>query len=142
METIQIPCPKCGSELKLRDRNLLGRKGKCPKCAHTFVLEEPAEVQLELAENPAQLADTAQWVPEGVPKVKTPRAPAARPQAPQLAAPSAIPDLQSFVESDTGAAGRMKAMQKKNANRRLMGMAIGAVAVLVVGGIGIYAAIF
>ena len=50
MDTIQIPCPKCGSELKLRDRSLLGRKGKCPRCSHAFVLEEPEVVQLELAE--------------------------------------------------------------------------------------------
>ncbi|HET6426192.1 MAG TPA: hypothetical protein VFG20_21050, partial [Planctomycetaceae bacterium] len=51
MTPIIIPCPQCGRELKIRDRNLLGRKGKCPKCGHAFVMEEPAAVELELAEN-------------------------------------------------------------------------------------------
>ncbi len=57
---LQIPCPKCGSVLKLRDRSLLGRTGKCPKCSHRFLLAEPEpaarqdEVELELAESPAE----------------------------------------------------------------------------------------
>ena len=41
MAGLQIPCPKCGKSLKLPDRSLLGRKGKCPKCRHAFVLLEP-----------------------------------------------------------------------------------------------------
>ena len=107
MDTIQIPCPKCGAELKLRDRSLLGRKGKCPKCSHAFVLKEPEEVQLELAEPEPPVLDTAalasmegQWLgqidePEspfpsiaprwkpgaGVPSVAAPRQHASRPQA-------------------------------------------------------------
>lgn len=47
---VQIPCPQCGAVLKLRDRSMLGRSGKCPKCGHHFVLIEPDEVALELAE--------------------------------------------------------------------------------------------
>lgn len=42
MASLQIPCPKCGKTLKLPDRSLLGRKGKCPKCSHAFVLSEAA----------------------------------------------------------------------------------------------------
>ncbi|HVW02412.1 MAG TPA: hypothetical protein VHB77_18805, partial [Planctomycetaceae bacterium] len=56
MISIQIPCPECGSELRLRDRSMLGRMGKCPKCGHRFILEEPDEVELELAEKPAPAA--------------------------------------------------------------------------------------
>lgn len=41
MAGLQIPCPKCGKSLKLPDRSLLGRKGKCPKCRHAFVMTEP-----------------------------------------------------------------------------------------------------
>lgn len=41
MSELKIPCPRCGKGLKLPDRSLLGRKGKCPKCKHTFVLAEP-----------------------------------------------------------------------------------------------------
>ena len=41
MAGLQIPCPKCGKSLKLPDRSLLGKKGKCPKCRHAFVMTEP-----------------------------------------------------------------------------------------------------
>ena len=41
MAGLQVSCPKCGKSLKLPDRSLLGRKGKCPKCRHAFVLTEP-----------------------------------------------------------------------------------------------------
>lgn len=40
--SIRIQCPQCGRELKLPDRSLLGRKGKCPKCGHAFILTEPS----------------------------------------------------------------------------------------------------
>ncbi|MCX7419270.1 MAG: hypothetical protein NT013_07005 [Planctomycetia bacterium] len=40
MAALQVPCPKCGKSLKLPDRSYLGRKGKCPKCKHAFVLTE------------------------------------------------------------------------------------------------------
>lgn len=44
MAGLQISCPKCAKTLKLPDRSLLGRKGKCPKCKHMFVMaESPAE---------------------------------------------------------------------------------------------------
>jgi hypothetical protein len=107
MDTIQIPCPKCGTELKLRDRSLLGRKGKCPKCSHAFVLAEPEEVQLELAEPEPSVPDSAdlasmegkwinhnfvpktaipgtsaRWIPDAdAPAVAVSRAPASKPQA-------------------------------------------------------------
>lgn len=38
--TISVQCPTCGRELKLADRSLLGRKGKCPKCGNLFLLQE------------------------------------------------------------------------------------------------------
>ncbi|HAA60879.1 MAG TPA: hypothetical protein DCE39_08110 [Planctomycetaceae bacterium] len=66
MASMQIPCPECGSILKLPDRSLLGRKGRCPSCRHTFVLAEPEEVELELAESPAEetprQGTSARWV--------------------------------------------------------------------------------
>ena len=55
---------------------MLGRKGKCPKCGHRFVLLEPDEVELELAEPPATPLKTgpavmtgtsAMWVPDATP---------------------------------------------------------------------------
>src|SRR5205809_2136932 len=90
MAALQIPCPKCGKTLKLPDRSLLGRKGKCAKCGHTFILEEPDEVQLELAEPVAKqppAGTSARWIPDQ----NTP-APAAYPgQMPMPQYPGAIP---------------------------------------------------
>lgn len=65
---LQIPCPKCGRVLKLPDRSLLGRKGKCTKCAHVFILEEPPTVLLEEASQPAE------------PKITTAASPMTSPQ--------------------------------------------------------------
>lgn len=41
MAGFQISCPKCGKSLKLPDRSLLGRKGRCSKCRHAFVMTAP-----------------------------------------------------------------------------------------------------
>ena len=69
MPSTQIPCPECASVLKLPDRSLLGKTGRCPSCRHTFVLVEPEdEVQLELADasvaDPPQQGTSARWVPD------------------------------------------------------------------------------
>ncbi len=65
MSGILIPCPKCGSGLRLKDRTNLGKLGRCPKCGNRFVLEEPDEVQLELADASAPSTGTAaKWVPD------------------------------------------------------------------------------
>jgi len=56
MAAISIPCPKCQSKLKLKDRSLLGKTGKCPKCQHRFVLQEPAQEPVE-GINPT-------WIPD------------------------------------------------------------------------------
>lgn len=69
MSSTQIPCPECASVLKLPDRSLIGKTGRCPSCRHTFVLVEPAdEVQLELADGPVdgppQQGTSARWVPD------------------------------------------------------------------------------
>lgn len=53
MSGLKIPCPQCGKVLKLPDRSLLGRKGKCPKCSHTFVLAEPDSGETASSEVPA-----------------------------------------------------------------------------------------
>ncbi len=74
MSTVTISCPKCSADLKLPDRKLLGRKGKCPRCQHRFILTEPDEVELTLleAEAPAPPAEpmvgtSAKWVPDSPP---------------------------------------------------------------------------
>ena len=57
---LRVPCPKCGSVLKLPGRRYLGKVGKCPACAHKFKLTEPEPeaVELEL-ESPAPPEPTA-----------------------------------------------------------------------------------
>ena len=75
--SVTINCPKCSAGLKLPDRSLLGRKGKCPSCKHRFILQEPDEVQLELAEPaapappppPAEplVGTSAKWIPDESP---------------------------------------------------------------------------
>lgn len=49
MTSPHIPCPQCGAELRLPDRKLLGKTGKCPKCGHRFVLRDPAEGETAIA---------------------------------------------------------------------------------------------
>lgn len=73
--SVTINCPKCSAGLKLPDRSVLGRKGKCPQCRHRFILEEPDEVQLELAEPEAptgvtpdpMVGTSAKWIPDEPP---------------------------------------------------------------------------
>ncbi len=140
MSNIVIPCPKCGKGLRIRDRKLLGRKGRCPQCKHAFVLEEPEEVELELADAatassqavPA-IGTSAQWVPD------TPAAPtSAQVAQPQQVATTAIPselaDLEAATAGDTGGTARLKELKRKNAKRRNVSIIAGAItAVAVVG---------
>lgn len=130
MATVNIPCPRCGKELKLRDRSLLGKKGRCPSCQHTFMLEEPDEVQLELAQAaPAaapvsagpKVGTAARWVPDGAP------APAA------VSRPA--PASPFGVGIEDGPIDGTAALARKRAKRRNLGTVIGVAAgVVVVGG--------
>ena len=130
---IRIPCPQCGAELKLKDPKLLGRNGKCPKCAHRFVLQEPEdEVELELAtDDPAEtpaVGTAAQWVPDG--------APAAAPGAPTFPGSS---DNTETAAASPRSAKAAKALKKKRKRKNLLiQIAVGAVSALVIGG-GVFA---
>jgi hypothetical protein len=53
MPAIEIACPQCGRKLKLPDRSMLGRKGRCSKCRHGFIMQAPAERAVQFAEAPA-----------------------------------------------------------------------------------------
>lgn len=52
MPATSLPCPACGSALKIPDESILGRKVKCPKCSHVFRLEISASAP------PAEAPDT------------------------------------------------------------------------------------
>ncbi len=104
MSAISIPCPACGQGLKIRDRSLLGRRAKCPKCSHSFVLEEPAEVELHLAGSP----NPAGWAPQQPP---VPQATATAPAAPFAPMPG-IP-VPGVPVATTPAASRLHARKAR-----------------------------
>lgn len=136
--SITIHCPKCNAGLKLPDRTLLGRTGRCAKCRHRFVLEEPDEVQLELAEVPPpppepMVGTSPRWVPDaGSPQNAPPpeypvlpsvNAPGAQTNTAAMAAPSleiapagpAFPQLNAeSPESEEGTVtDRIRGRRKK-----------------------------
>ncbi|MBI1312091.1 hypothetical protein GC176_12425 [bacterium] len=165
MSLLVVHCPKCNKGLKLRDESKLGKKGKCPKCAHVFVMQrsEPAaqdedEVEFQLA-TPAPQPQTTQpvagvaahWVPDNAP-VGTPQQPAPmpgmqpavfNPNAPQTgfhpdAAPAAVSAPVSIGADLEGGAARLKELKRKSAKRRNFAIVAGLLTSLLVGG-GVYA---
>ncbi|MEI8019341.1 MAG: hypothetical protein WCH39_14145 [Schlesneria sp.] len=139
--SIQIPCPNCGRELKLPDRTLLGRKGKCPKCAHTFILEEPPVVALELA-NPEPAASVTKFPSkENSPPaffeinqpIKSSQATPKENVAPGIGISPVLADLDQVVKPK-GTAERLKEQQRKSARQRNIGLAITALAAALIGG--------
>lgn len=92
--TLSLACPKCNAALKLPGPEFLGKKAKCRKCQHRFILalpkpaeqEDEDEVPLTLAETAPQsppqpsseplVGTSAKWVPD------TPVPPAAAPNQP------------------------------------------------------------
>jgi len=64
----RVVCPHCGKAIKLRDRSLLGKKGKCPGCAKAFLLvEQEADeevIPLALADEEPAVGTGARWVPD------------------------------------------------------------------------------
>jgi hypothetical protein len=144
--SIQIPCPKCGRELKLPDRSLLGRKGKCPKCSHTFVLEEPPVVDLELA-NPDPVAVVPQTIPTPLPllapKPRVARAESPAASGPDLVdhSPAVLPEFAALdqLAKPKGTAARLKELHQKSVKRRNLGLVIGGGILLAVGAIALFA---
>jgi hypothetical protein len=53
MPAIDIACPQCGRKLKLPDSSMLGRKGRCSKCGHGFIMQAPELKTIHFAEAPA-----------------------------------------------------------------------------------------
>lgn len=131
MDELSIPCPKCGRVLKIRDRAWLGRKGKCPKCSHAFVLAEPEEVELELAgSEPTAVGTGARWVPDDPTPAPTP-IPATRPAAPP---PIVTPVIEQPVIAPINAATPSIAAK---ARKKAKGGWFGIVATIVVVGVAV-----
>jgi hypothetical protein len=124
MPAVVIPCPHCQAELKLKDRSLLGKKGKCPKCAQTFVLEEPDEVELELvAPAPEAVANTQE--------VSFPTEAAAL--QPQTFEPPVTGPI-----GETGGVERMKELRRKNKKRRNFQIIVGGIMAVLLAGTFFY----
>ena len=143
--SIQIPCPKCGRELKLPDRSLLGRKGKCPKCAHTFILEEPPVVALELANpepvasvtnSPTVAATTPAFFDLTQPTKSSPASVKETP-TPAVSISTDLADLDRVIKPK-GTAERLKEQQRKSARQRNFGLGFAAVAAALIGGFAIF----
>lgn len=106
MTTALVVCPHCEKTIKLRDRSLLGKKGKCPSCAKSFLLEEQSKeeevISLQLADEEPAVGTGAQWVPDH-PTAREPVAPAGPVAGPPdaLGGPSAFDFDLGFDRSST-----------------------------------------
>ena len=125
MDVLTITCPKCARGLKVKDRNLLGRKGRCPACGHSFVLQadEELEVELRLAEREIPVGTAAQWVPDELPAA-TP----ASVTAAVVVAPAAAADADATT-------ARLRELRRQQARRRKLAIAAGAVTAIIVFGV-------
>lgn len=83
MEII-VHCPQCDYQLHLPHRDLLGRKGKCPKCEHKFIMEEHHARPPKPTHPPAPPEKSE---PAATPKPQ-PAAPQPQKPTPQKSAPS------------------------------------------------------
>lgn len=121
MTAVNIHCPACRATLRLPNRSMLGRKGKCPKCQHQFVLAEKRndDVPLMLAEppvfavggpddnpsDPPMMTGTSpRWVPD-VPAAAPPAVPAVSgtSKAPSSFPLPAVPDVRQTPIPDSAA---------------------------------------
>jgi predicted Zn finger-like uncharacterized protein len=136
MSVMSIPCPACGQALKVKDRGLLGRKVKCPKCAHAFVLEEPPPVELEAVEDePVRDPFTGQWLGGAAPDPFAAIAAAVPdfPAGPVTTSPAASGPAPAPV---TSGVGRLREIKRQNAKRRWLGLVFGLVFLGLAGGGG------
>ena len=126
MAVLQIPCPKCGAILKLRDRSLLGRTGKCPKCGNRFTLSDPDEVELELveksaAETPLPVAAVRHVSEESPTSLAGPQ-PTSEPAFPLIAEPADVP---SGVE-------RLRQLGRKQSRQRRIEAVLGGIVAIAI----------
>lgn len=106
--SFSVQCPSCKRKLKIDDRNLLGKKVKCPGCKVPFVLELPKpkslapaveeEVKLELVGDVPPVGTSAKWIPDA--PVVSPTA-SQQQVAPQAQVEPALPNFGAADESIT-----------------------------------------
>ena len=163
MSELVVKCPKCTKGLKLRDRSKIGKKARCPKCSHVFVLTAPPEtdqgedeVELKLASEAAPqpvpqpdapaVGVAARWVPDdavplqqAAPQPSVPQQAVPQQQVPQQ--PAAAPMFEApasgpvvVAPEDAGGVAHLKALKKKNAKRRNTAIIAGILTAAAVGG--------
>lgn len=69
MPAINVPCPACKSSLKLPDETYVGKKAKCPKCGHRFVITIPgpaggSDDDIPVLPLAPRMGTSARWVPD------------------------------------------------------------------------------
>src|SRR5262249_4272655 len=52
--SFKVQCHSCDAMVPIRDPNLVGKKGDCPKCKYRFVVEDPNPEADEADERPAK----------------------------------------------------------------------------------------
>ena len=133
MAEMRIPCPHCGKQLKLPDRSLLGRKGRCPRCRRSFVLAEtPADQAMDGELQPVEAASrTAETSVDQSPELTS--NPRPRETADSNTADSnAVGGLGDFAALEQVAAAddglrKLRAIKRRTARRRNVGIVVGAV---------------
>jgi predicted Zn finger-like uncharacterized protein len=119
MSALHIPCPQCQKELKVKDPALLGRKVKCPRCGHPFVLQWTSE-QKQPKRQKATVAAVTKASPD-----------------PHPAAASALPDdpLAAIDVAPQEGVGRLRELQRRRRKQRNRNLIVAGVCIaLLVGG--------
>ncbi|MFK7817252.1 MAG: hypothetical protein AB8G99_00915, partial [Planctomycetaceae bacterium] len=149
----RIPCPSCSKTLKFKDASRIGRKAKCPKCGHLFVVtlpgsEDTDEVEMELVQptpvDPME-GTSARWIPD-------------EPTNPGFESPTAIPDFETtvprevaapvspaaplFIAPDDAVPSPISKLRERNKRRGRFGWVFALFGVLLVGGIGLAAYVY
>ncbi len=118
-------CPSCEAMVPIRDPKLIGRKIDCPKCKYRFIVEEPAEEEVEEVEDEAP-ATKGKGGATGITK-KPSNGKAAK--APVKRRPDDDQDIETKPKKKQGGSGMLVA-----------GIALAAVAIiaLAVGGVFLF----
>lgn len=117
MAAISIPCPKCQSKLKLKDRSLLGKVGLCPKCQHKFVLsQDPTDIDMEVvdpADEPMEGLHP-KWIPDKPPEKVPAEEKKVEPVVPQQPAIEETVETPSASPSDSQTDNPLAFLQQEN----------------------------
>jgi predicted Zn finger-like uncharacterized protein len=128
---VEIQCPHCAATLKLKSRDPLGKKVKCPKCAEPFVAKErPRTAQV--------IDDYDDYAPAPAPRPKRPPRP--RDEFDDFDDPGFEDDFGPPPRSSAGGGRRKKPVKKKKQSSRgalkwvfIGGGIAGGVGVLILG---------